>query len=127
MVLAEPEFRGDNYKKRNKNKKKRRKNQKRAKKNKKKSKNSKRKNKNNKKNIKNNKKKTKNNKNKTKTGKRAMSRQNNACATNMNTYLYYLAKTVTNFDKQLKRAAVQTKLVDLSISPILLKRRFYAQ
>merc|ERR1712088_702463 len=51
-------------------------------------------------------KKERNKKNNIKEG-RSGARANSACATNINKYLFYLAKTVVNFEKQIKRAKVQ--------------------
>merc|ERR1712165_92152 len=83
----------------------------------KKKKNKKRKNKKNKKgkNKKNKKGKNKKNnkrRNKKKNSKegRSGTRATSTCATNINKYLFYLAKAVVNFDKQLKRAGVQKNL-----------------
>merc|ERR1719266_3129310 len=53
-------------------------------------------------------KKGRNKKNNSKEG-RSGTRANSACATNINKYLFYLAKTVVNFEKQIKRAKVQNR------------------
>merc|ERR1712241_515184 len=76
---------------------------------KKKKKNKKGRNKKNKKGRNKKNKKGRNKKNNSKEG-RSGTRANTACATNINKYLWYLAKTVVNFDKQMKRAKIQNKL-----------------
>merc|ERR1712038_542270 len=65
-----------------------------------------------KKNKKNRNKKNKKgrNKNNNSKGGRSGTRATSTCATNINKYLFYLAKAVVNFDKQLKRAGVQKNL-----------------
>merc|ERR1712038_1271720 len=64
-----------------------------------------------KKNKKNRNKKNKKGKNKKNSkGGRSGTRATSTCATNINKYLFYLAKAVVNFDKQLKRAGVQKNL-----------------
>merc|ERR1719189_3403763 len=121
LELAEPEA----MPKKKKNKKRHKK--KRNKKNKKKGnkKNKRRRNKKNKKGKNKKNKKGKNKKNKKKNNKRNNKRRNkkknskedrsgpratSVCATNINKYLFYLAKAVVNFDKQIKRAEVQKKI-----------------
>merc|ERR1712241_1504602 len=74
----------------------------------KKKKNKKKKGKKGKKKNKKNK-KGRNKKNNSKGG-RSGTRATSTCATNINKYLFYLAKAVVNFDKQLKRAGVQKNL-----------------
>merc|ERR1711944_396360 len=76
-----------------------------------------RRNKKNKKGKNNKNKKGKNKKNNKRRNKkknskegRSGTRATSTCATNINKYLFYLAKAVVNFDKQLKRAGVQKKL-----------------
>merc|ERR1712045_39283 len=71
-------------------------------------KNKKGRNKKNKKGRNKKNKKGRNKKNNSKEG-RSGTRANTACATNINKYLWYLAKTVVNFDKQIKRAKVQNR------------------
>merc|ERR1712061_68798 len=93
LELAEPEA---TPKKKKRNKKKGNKKNKK----KKDKKNKKRRNKKNK--------KGRNKKNNIKEG-RSGARANSACATNINKYLFYLAKTVVNFEKQIKRAKVQNR------------------
>merc|ERR1712038_1396058 len=68
--------------------------------------------KNKKKKGKKGKKKNKKNRNKKNNSKggRSGTRATSTCATNINKYLFYLAKAVVNFDKQLKRAGVQKNL-----------------
>merc|ERR1712038_903929 len=94
LELAEPE--AMSKKKKNKKKKGKKKN--------KKNRNKKNKKGRNKKN-----KKGRNKKNNSKGG-RSGTRATSTCATNINKYLFYLAKAVVNFDKQLKRAGVQKNL-----------------
>merc|ERR1711994_1245290 len=67
-----------------------------------------RKNRKNRKSRKN--RKNRKNRNKNKGKGRSVTRANTACATNINKYLFYLAKAVFNFDKQIKRAEVQKKI-----------------
>merc|ERR1712038_2229476 len=97
LELAEPEA----MSKKKKNKKKK---GKKGKKKNKKNRNKKNKKGRNKKN-----KKGRNKKNNSKGG-RSGTRATSTCATNINKYLFYLAKAVVNFDKQLKRAGVQKNL-----------------
>merc|ERR1711863_147406 len=75
---------------------------------KKKKRNKKKGNKKNKKKRNKKNKKRRNKKNNIKKG-RSGARANSACATNINKYLFYLAKTVVNFEKQIKRAKVQNR------------------
>merc|ERR1712242_627584 len=72
-------------------------------------KNKKNRNKKNKKGKNKKNKKGRNKKNNSKGG-RSGTRATSTCATNINKYLFYLAKAVVNFDKQLKRAGVQKNL-----------------
>merc|ERR1712038_273968 len=97
LELAEPEA----MSKKKKNKKKK---GKKGKKKNKKNRNKKNKKGKNKKN-----KKGRNKKNNSKGG-RSGTRATSTCATNINKYLFYLAKAGVNFDKQLKRAGVQKNL-----------------
>merc|ERR1712218_371047 len=101
LELAEPE--AMSKKKKNKKKKGKKKNKKNRNKKNKKGKNKKNKKGRNKKN-----KKGRNKKNSK--GGRSGTRATSTCATNINKYLFYLAKAVVNFDKQLKRAGVQKNL-----------------
>merc|ERR1712038_1266518 len=73
--------------------------------------------KNKKRNKKKGNKKNKRRRNKKKNSKEGRSgpRANTACATNINKYLFYLAKAVVNFEKQLKRAGVQKNLTSKKI------------
>merc|ERR1712061_635069 len=64
----------------------------------------------NKKNKKKGNRKNRKDKNKNEEQGRSVTRANTACATNINTYLFYLAKAVVNFDKQIKRAERQKTL-----------------
>merc|ERR1712241_543725 len=97
LELAEPE--AMSKKKKNKKRNKKGKNKKN-----KKGKNKKNKKKNNKRNSK------RRNKKNNRKGGRSGTRATSTCATNINKYLFYLAKAVVNFDKQLKRAGVQKNL-----------------
>merc|ERR1719273_1707495 len=104
LELAEPEAMPKKKKNKKRNKKKgNKKNKKRRNKKNKKGKNKKNKKGRNKKN-----KKGRNKNNNIKEG-RSGARANSACATNINKYLFYLAKTVVNFEKQIKRAKVQNR------------------
>merc|ERR1711994_449898 len=110
LELAEPEAMPK--KKKNKKRNKRRRNKKN-----KKGKNKKNKKGKNKKNKKKNNKRNNKRRNKKKNSKEGRSgpRANTACATNINKYLFYLAKAVVNFEKQLKRAGVQKNLTSKKI------------
>merc|ERR1711994_1025898 len=57
-----------------------------------------------------NRKNRKNRKTKNEGKGRSLTRANTACATNINKYLFYLAKAVVIFDKQIKRAEVKKTL-----------------
>merc|ERR1712165_445127 len=113
LELAEPEAMPKRRKNKKRNKKKgNKKNKRRRNKKNKKGKNKKNKKGKNKKNKKKNNKRNSKRRNKKKNSKEGRSgpRANTACATNINKYLFYLAKAVVNFEKQLKRAGVQKNL-----------------